>query len=134
MGKYDPLKTFLEASLADDVPMTFEAVEKVLGVALPDSQRYPAWWSNNPSNNTMTQAWLDAGFRTERVNISARRLVFRRAKPPELREVDAISTPTKPRSGGLIERIQLALGGTVRFAPGVDITEPLDVSWDAQDR
>jgi YD repeat-containing protein len=131
MGKYDPLKTFLETSAGDDIPMSFEDVEKVLGTPLPGSQRYPAWWSNNPSNNTMTQAWLDAGFRTERVDTAARRLVFRRVKPLPPSSVDG---PATPQGGGIIERLQRALAGTVRIAPGVDLTEPLNESWDAQDR
>ena len=134
MGKYDPLKTFLETSSGDDIPMTFEEVEKVLGAPLPGSQRYPAWWSNNPSNNTMTQVWLDAGFRTERVDTTARRLVFRRVKPPSAPLSVAGSAQAPPSGGGIIERLQRALAGTVRIAPGVDLTEPLDESWDAQDR
>ena len=47
--------------------MTFAEIEALLGEKLPASKQYPAWWSNNPSNNPMTKEWLAAGFQTESV-------------------------------------------------------------------
>jgi hypothetical protein len=130
MGKYDPLKAFLEASGAEEVPMTFEEIEALLGAALPRSRQYPAWWSNNPSNNVMTQVWLDAGYRTERVDTEARRVVFRRVRhaAPERPDKPA----TSRRVGDVIARLQRALAGTVRVADGVDLTEPTGETWDAE--
>jgi hypothetical protein len=121
MGKYDPLKAFLISSDAEEVVLGFEEIEALLGTPLPPSKRHPAWWSNNPSNNTMTRVWLAAGYRTERLDIEGRRIVFRRS--PNSTQV----------SGGVIERLQAALGGTVRLAPGVDLTEPTGEVWDAQE-
>ena len=72
MGKYAPLKEFLTGQNQDYVPMTFAQIEKVLDLKLPPSKQYPAWWSNNPSNNPMTREWLDAGFETMSVNIEGR--------------------------------------------------------------
>jgi hypothetical protein len=120
MGKYDPLKAFLISSGAEEVVLGFEEIEALLGAPLPPSKRHPAWWSNNPSNNTMTRVWLAAGYRTERLDIEGRRIVFRRS--PKSTRV----------SGGVIERLQAALGGTVRLAPGVDLTEPTGEVWDAE--
>ena len=56
MGKYDPLGAFLKANGTEHVPMTFAEIEKVIGEPLPNSKTYPAWWSNNPSNNVMAIA------------------------------------------------------------------------------
>ena len=120
MGKYDPLRAFLLASNAEEVPLSFEEIEALLGAPLPPSQKHPAWWSNNPSNNTMTRVWLAAGYRTERLDIEGGRIVFRR------------SPKSTQMSGGVIERLQAALGGTVRLAPGVDLTEPTDEVWGAE--
>ena len=120
MGKYDPLKAFLISSGAEEVVLGFEEIEALLGAPLPPSKRYPAWWSNNPSNNTMTRVWLAAGYRTERLDIEGGRIVFRR------------SPKSTQMSGGVIERLQAALGGTVRLAPGVDLTEPTDEVWGAE--
>src|ERR1700692_3926647 len=82
MGKYTRLGEFLQAQRAKIVPMTFAEIERVIGGKLPpNSPQYPAWWSNNPSNNVMTKVWLDAGFRTEQVDVKSRKVVFRRTEP-----------------------------------------------------
>ena len=80
MGKYSPLKKFLVGQDQDRVPMTFAEIEKVLDFKLPASKQYPAWWSNNPSNNPMTKEWLDAGYETESVNTASGKLIFRRIR------------------------------------------------------
>ena len=129
MGKYDPLKPFLEASGAEEVPMSFEEIEGLLGTTLPESRRYPAWWSNNPSNNAMTRVWLDAGYRTERVDVEGHRVVFRRSsasKPP----LDA--APRSRRVADVVARLQRKLAGTIRVAEGIDLSEPTGEVWDAE--
>src|SRR5580693_6980148 len=78
MSKYSPLGDYLRKQRMTRVPMTFAQIERLIGAKLPNSQRYPAWWSNNPFNNVMTQIWLDAGFKTEEVDVASRKLVFRR--------------------------------------------------------
>ena len=114
MGKYEALRQFLTSRRENVVPMTFEQIEGVLGVSLPPSRRYPAWWSNNPSNNPMTKAWLDAGFTTERVDVEGHKVVFRRVG--------------KNTTDGVGKKAQHPLigcmAGTVRIAPGVDLTAP----------
>jgi hypothetical protein len=57
----------------------------------------------------MTKVWLDAGFKTERVDVEGRRLVFRRLRGPH----SPFGT----------------LRGSVQVAPGVDLTEPADPEW-----
>jgi hypothetical protein len=131
MSKYAPLGDYLRAQIANQVPMTFSEVERVIGTKLPpNAPKYPAWWSNNPTNNVMTKVWLDAGFRTEQVDISARRLVFRRVRSGANA---ATITPTTPSSDGSRERHPLrgALKGFVRIMPGTDITKPLDADWES---
>src|SRR4051794_10273214 len=90
MSKYAPLGDFLRKQKGTLVPMTFAEVERVVGTKLPKSRQYPAWWSNNPWNNVMTQIWLDAGFETEQVDVEAEKLVFRR-----------VGTPTGFEEGGV---------------------------------
>ena len=51
MGKYEPLKTFLLSSHDDEVALSFDEIERLIGAVLPPSQKHPAWWSNNPANN-----------------------------------------------------------------------------------
>jgi hypothetical protein len=124
MGKYSRLAEFLRAQRGKEVPMTFAEIERVIGDKLPpNSPQYPAWWSNNPSNNVMTKVWLGAGFRTEQVDVKSRKVVFRRVE-----ENPAESPAPRPRRG---ERHPLfgALKGSVRVPPEVDLTEPADPDW-----
>jgi len=76
MGKYDPLKRFLLAKHEDSWRASFAEIEVVLGFTLPPSaQKYPAWWSNNPGN-VATNAWLDADWRTEGVDVPGKKVTF----------------------------------------------------------
>jgi len=127
MGKYDPLTRYLADRQTAEVPMTFAEIERVLGAPLPASKQYPAWWSNNPSNNVMTRAWLEAGFQTERVDIGGERLVFRRVR--RMARQDGADQPARPN---ILERIHARLAGTVTIPPGVDVTEPTGEVWDAE--
>lgn len=129
MGKYEPLSEFLVTHPGDKIPMTFKEIEAILGAPLPKSKQYAAWWSNNPSNNTMTQVWLDAGFTTEQVDTVGEKLVFRRNRPGRRFEN---TPPQAPARRGTIARLQAKLAGTVTFAPGFDPTEPTGEIWDAE--
>jgi hypothetical protein len=127
MGKYERLGDHLRKQRTNLVPMTFAEIERVVGSKLPKSQRYPAWWSNNPWNNVMTKVWLDAGFETEQVDVEGRRLVFRRVRPvtpgsgKSSMDGDSGSSTRHPLIGWM--------KGTARIAPGVDLTEPADPEW-----
>jgi hypothetical protein len=127
VGKYDPLGTYLRQRGSRQISMTLAEIEPVIGSKLPKSRRYPAWWSNNPSNNVMTPVWLDAGYETEQVDIEGRKLVFRRVDSP----------PVAPSNDAEVARAASGeehpfygwMKGTVRIAPGVDLTEPADPEW-----
>lgn len=132
MKKYTPLGSYLADQNATEVPMTFGEIERVIGAKLPPkAQQDRGWWSNNPSNNVLTKVWLEAGFRSERVDIASKRLVFRRLRPPS-------GWPTAPSPEGrvsgkeFLERVQAALGGSIHFAPDFDPTEPTGEIWDAE--
>jgi predicted nucleic acid-binding Zn ribbon protein len=122
MGKYEPLGDYLRKQRASHVPMTFAEIERIIGAKLPSSQKYPAWWSNNTSNNVMTQVWLDAGFQTEQVDVANRKLVFRRVKAPAGGGEASAGGETRHPLVGWMK-------GTVTIAPGVDLTKPADPEW-----
>lgn len=126
MSKYLPLGDFLRKQKMTLVPMTFAEIERIIGSKLPKSQRYPAWWSNNPWNNVMTQVWLDAGFETEQVDVQRGKLVFRRVC-----EGGPAGDGSAPPSENGAEQHPLigSLKGTVQVGPGVDLTEPADPEW-----
>jgi hypothetical protein len=128
MGKYEPLTEFLRKQSENEIQLTFAQIERVIDAKLPPkAQKHRAWWSNSPANNMLTKAWLQAGFRSERVDMEGRKLVFR--KIHSIRPTSG-STPTK-RNGDAPKRHPLIgwMKGTVRIAPGVDLTEPADPEW-----
>jgi hypothetical protein len=125
MGKYSRLGEFLKAQRTKEVPMTFAEIERIIGGKLPPSSpQYPAWWSNNPSNNVMTKEWLSAGFRTEQVDVKSRKVVFRRVEQDTPKASSAL-----PVKKGERHPLFGALKGLVRIPPGVDLTEPADPDW-----
>jgi hypothetical protein len=99
VGKYEPLTEFLQKQPSGEVRMSFAQIERVVGFKLPPvAQRHRAWWSNSPTNNVMTRAWLDAGFRSEQVDMTARKLVFRREKQADAAKADPEAKPGRHHS------------------------------------
>jgi hypothetical protein len=129
MSKYEPLAVFLRSQRISEVTLTFADIERIVGAKLPPkAQHQRAWWSNNPSNNVMTKVWLAAGFRSEQVDLAARRLVFRR--------VEQVVVPEGPGAHGTEQRpakcrhpLFGALKGLIRVMPGTDLTKPADPDW-----
>lgn len=123
MGKYQPLTEFLKKQTGREVRMSFAQIERVIGCKLPPVARYRAWWSNSPTNNVMTKAWLEAGFRSEQVDMATGRLVFRRNGKQAGRPRAAAGA--KPGQHPLFG----CMKGTVYVPEGVDLTAPADPEW-----
>ena len=97
-SRYAPLAVYLRKSGRAEIPMTFDDIERVIGSKLPPrASTHRAWFSNNPTSNPMTRAWLAAGYKSADVDMTRRKLVFRKivSEQPaaELREI-AGSMPT----------------------------------------
>jgi hypothetical protein len=115
LSKYTPLRVYLSGRTEAEAAMSFAEVEDVLGFALPPAaRRYRAWWSNNPTNSVITNAWLGAGFRSAQVDMAGQTLTFVRAAAGTQGRVAASG-----RAGpAVVEALRRALAGTVRFAEG----------------
>ncbi len=117
--------------------MTFEKIEGVVGVKLPPSAyNHRAWWSNNPTNNVMTNAWLKAGYKTASVNMGGQKLVFKKSGqtgplPKTMGKKLAHDKGFDKADTGFFLRISGILKGTVTISPGVDLTSPVGEQWDA---
>lgn len=136
MSKYGPLAAHLRKAGRDFVPLTFDQIEGIVGAKLPASAfKHRAWWSNNPSNSTITHAWLNAGYRTADVDMPGRRLVFRKAAPASgnRRGGNLRQEPEAfvPGGAGFFSCIFGALKGTVTLEPGTDLTSPTGEKWGA---
>lgn len=79
-GTYEYIRALYEYLLTlgcDKISMTFSELEQVLGFTLPKSAyAYPAWWANNGQGHTHAQAWLDAGYKVEDVDLRAKTVGF----------------------------------------------------------
>jgi hypothetical protein len=124
MSKYAGLGDYLKRQHRETVPMTFSEIEKITGTKLPPSARkHRPWWSNNPHNSVMTKVWLEAGFASEQVDLTKRKLVFRRVRTPKASEGQEAGgeKPFHPLCG--------LMAGLVRVMPETDLTQPADPDW-----
>ena len=76
MSDYSALRSYLKATDLQQVELSFATIEDLIGPLPKSAYKYPAWWSNNPSNNPRTQAWLDASYRTSQLNLAVKKITF----------------------------------------------------------
>ncbi len=125
-SKYHPLEEHLKSARFREIRMTFGEFGAVIGTSLPPSARkHRPWWSNHPSNNTMTRSWLDAGYRTSQVDISNECLVFVKDNPQAF-HVPSSRNPDKD-SGK--HPVFSCMTGTVTVAEDFDLTSPAMPEW-----
>lgn len=79
--KYEPLKRYLEGMFQHgEVRLSFAEIEKILDFSLPRSaSNHQAWWSNTRVGHSHAAAWLDAGWRTARLDLAGRGVSFVKA-------------------------------------------------------
>lgn len=95
--KYAPFIDFLNSREEDELVLAFEDVEKILGFDLPDSAKaHRAWWSNT-TNHAQGRDWMEAGWRSENVDLDAHTVVFKRTdkKKPKANQTRSSQRPTQ---------------------------------------
>jgi len=122
VSKYEPLQQFLMSTDAGSHRMSFVEIERTLGFKLPKSAyEHEAWWSNNATGHSHARAWLTIGWRTEAVDLTARKVTFQRsAEVPD-------ETSVGPRDPWGCMR------GTITILPGIDVTAPSGETWNAEE-
>jgi hypothetical protein len=123
--KYQELKSYLNAQRQPRIRLSFAEVARRAGVKLPTSAYgHAAWWANDSKSHVQAKAWLEAGYKTENVDIAAQTVEFVRVNGRGVQEMQKndfqhqSSAPVKkhPMAG--------ALKGTFTIAPGWDLTRP----------
>jgi hypothetical protein len=118
MGKYEPLGRFLKSLDRPHWRADFAEIEAILSFKLPASAfKYPAWWSNDATGHSHARAWLDAGWRTAEVDVTARKVTLVRSEgQPGVAKRDPWG----------------CMAGTVRVVPSTDLTAPSGETWTAE--
>jgi hypothetical protein len=121
MSKYESLPQFLTSTHSSTKRLSFAEIERILGFKLPKSAyEHEAWWSNNATGHSHARAWLNAGWRTEAVDLAGRKVTFLRSALP-------------PPEESLHQRDPWGcMAGTVTIMPGVDLTKPTGDTWNAE--
>jgi hypothetical protein len=75
--KYIQLAAFLAAqpSNIDELRMTLEEIETLIGETLPGNARFPSWWRND-EHRMHSRAWLTAGWQVGGMNGKESTVVF----------------------------------------------------------
>jgi hypothetical protein len=139
MAVYEPLARYLRTNSASRIPITFREVERIIGRRLPPSAyRHRPWWANEERGHSHAKAWLQAGYQTEQVDMSGKKLVFRRVSERDtymsrigsrgnapMAVPDAATGEKKPRRHPLFGWMK----GTFTIEPGYDLTQPAMPEW-----
>lgn len=81
--KYATLRAHLSARTEPRIAMSFAEVAAAAKVKLPASAfRYPQWWQNDAEHHVQAKAWVEAGYKTENVDLDAQRVEFVRTAAP----------------------------------------------------
>ena len=122
MGKYEPLPQFLSSRQGSHVRVSISEIEAILGFSLPRSAyQYEAWWSNNHTGHSHARSWLEAGWKTEALDLARRQVTFVRTS--------AIAANGRRRKRA---NPYGCMKGTVLIYPGTDLTAPSDEEWNAE--
>lgn len=80
-SKYFPLFEYLRQQNQDRVRLSFEAIDRMISGGLPASaRRSRAFWSNRSRGAFQAQAWLDAGYWVDDVDMKSGLVTFKTPK------------------------------------------------------
>jgi CBS domain-containing protein len=80
-SRYALLAIWLKSQTADieNLPLSFEQIEKIIDHSLPDSARlHRSWWANDSVGHIQSKQWLDVGWRVSQINVLNEQVTFRR--------------------------------------------------------
>lgn len=93
-SKYAALTDWLQSLPRgnDEIRLSFEDVEQIIGGSLPDSAyEHRAWWANDSQGHPHSQLWLDAGWRTNYLNRTEQVVTFVRIRELEKAYIEFFS-------------------------------------------
>ncbi|MEQ9368083.1 MAG: helix-turn-helix transcriptional regulator [Coleofasciculus chthonoplastes F3-SA18-01] len=128
-SKYQPLLEFLQQSNKAEVILTFAEIEELMNDTLPDSARQKrAWWSNRRKGALQANAWMEAGYWVEDIDLEQQRVTFRQptAKPKVPRMGDTVLWNAQ-----LIKALRRYMGLTqAEFAQKLGVRQATVSQWE----
>lgn len=128
-SKYYSLHLFLRQHDADELTLTFDEIEEMIGQKLPKSARTGRpWWSNRGSGAVQAAAWMGAGYHAEDVDLDAGAVTFRK---PTLEYNLQWRNGEIVWDGGLIKTVRNDLGMTqTELADELSIRQQTVSEWE----
>ena len=70
--KYIPLAAFFESASAEELTLTYNEIENILGQQLPNAAYLNAsWWRKKKAPFSHFEAWLSSGYYVQKVRIGS---------------------------------------------------------------
>src|ERR1039458_6061827 len=89
MSRYEALTDYLRSSTDDEVVLTFEELDQLVGGLPPSARKHAPWWGNAKKGTGQSRFWMQAN-RRARPDMTNLLVTFRRT------DID-VPTPSKAR-------------------------------------
>jgi hypothetical protein len=125
--KYAALKSYLASRTQIRVQLSFDDVARIAKVRLPASAYdHAAWWANDSKSHVQAKAWLEAGYKTENIDLAAKTVEFVRVGREQRGVREVRHSEFQDQAGAPLKRHPMigAMKGTFTIAPGWDLTRP----------
>ena len=121
MNRYTALTDHLSALGSDEVDLSFDELDGIVGGLPPSARKFPAWWANSSKPSHQSHYWIDAGWKA-RPNFKDESIHFFRSAD----EGAPVAKASKKRaSAGVVvpkDQVGLRTRGPVTLAPTGDVT------------
>jgi hypothetical protein len=128
MSKYVPLGDHLRKATGNELTLTFDQIEEIIGTDLPPSaSKHDEWWQNStPGSDSHVQAlaWMTTGWRKSRVDRSARYVTFSRAgSNPDAEALENLAPRRKEVIYDILQRANISVEGWHRRKDDTEVED-----------
>lgn len=139
MSKYDTLEQYLKNSQKHIEILSYDEIEKILGLKLPPSAyNHRPWWANG--GHSQANSWINAGWQVSSVSLG-KSIAFRKTGKKELTDEDksksskteAVLAEGKLKNKILVDGSNVALASKKDGKPKIDNIERIRLELEKRD-